>query len=646
MLHNASAQFSGRPRQVTLDGRSYTVRRVVSLVPGVLEGSKGKLYYPDNEVRNSTKAWDDIPITVNHPTYVGMPVSAKHPTIKPIGVLKASTFNGKLVHESWFDDEAVINADKEHGTDMMPRIKAGLPIECSTGLHTDDEPTPGVHNGRPYDAIARNYRPDHLAVLPTSIGACSVMDGCGINVNEANKGFVQRAIDAIVRNFFGLPRHQESGQFLNVKGSSQRQLDRAATTGFNDVDEREDDDLTEEPNIVDWDAIVGNAFCPTGPGGGIDSSCGGGGEGGGGGGVGGAKTAYEAANLAADITSDAAESSDKVLRDAKGDAAHSARLSVQTARSYSEAAIKYGEEVDKSGGKGKRAISDADHAHQTAMTGHKEAAAKLSRMGFKEEADKHREAYDAHGQARIRLDKAPGRGLFKSSVAKRNEDHMDRAATVNFLVTNCTCWKGKDKLLMNKDAFSDAELEQLKTNATLAINVAKNNLKFNADGSLFAKEEPVEEPVVPAKKKPPAEEPAVPAKPAAPAMNMKQWEDAMPPEARAIWNGVKAQANNASQGVIKQLQFVANQLADGDPRKALVLNEIKGGDVASMEKTLLLLDAGNGMRQPSYLGQGGAFGGVENAGEVNDDFLDLPTLNYADVASERIRKYDPNNKVA
>lgn len=41
---------------------------------------------------------------------------------------------------------------------------------------------------------------------------------------------------------------------------------------------------------------------------------------------------------------------------------------------------------------------------------------------------------------------------------------MNRDATINFLVTNCDCWKGKQAVLANKEAFTDADLEKLKTN--------------------------------------------------------------------------------------------------------------------------------------------------------------------------------------
>ena len=61
-------------------------------------------------------------------------------------------------------------------------------MELSTGLFTDNELSEGEFEGKSYKYIARNYRPDHLALLPDKIGACSVADGAGLlQLNESQK---------------------------------------------------------------------------------------------------------------------------------------------------------------------------------------------------------------------------------------------------------------------------------------------------------------------------------------------------------------------------------------------------------------------------------------------------------------------------
>jgi len=56
----------------------------------------------------------------------------------------------------------------------------------SVGVFTDNEDVEGIWQDEKYTKIAHNHRPDHLAILPESIGACSLADGCGLGVNQTN----------------------------------------------------------------------------------------------------------------------------------------------------------------------------------------------------------------------------------------------------------------------------------------------------------------------------------------------------------------------------------------------------------------------------------------------------------------------------
>jgi hypothetical protein len=51
-------------------------------------------------------------------------------------------------------------------------------------MFTDEERTQGEWNGETYEAVASNYVPDHLALLPGERGACSWEDGCGVRTNK------------------------------------------------------------------------------------------------------------------------------------------------------------------------------------------------------------------------------------------------------------------------------------------------------------------------------------------------------------------------------------------------------------------------------------------------------------------------------
>ena len=174
-------------KRATIDGKKFLVAPLTMIVPGVLPGSKGPLYYPPEEVAKDYKVWNHTPIVVYHPfDHVGNPVSARHPGVlekQGIGhILNARIHEGKLKGEGWFDVERTKLIDKR----VLDSLEQGKPIELSTGLFTVNEPAPqgSTFNGRGYDYIAKEYKPDHLAILPDQVGACSLQDGCGVLINS------------------------------------------------------------------------------------------------------------------------------------------------------------------------------------------------------------------------------------------------------------------------------------------------------------------------------------------------------------------------------------------------------------------------------------------------------------------------------
>ena len=167
-------------RRERVNGREYLVAPVSLLVPGVLSGSKGPLYYPPEEVARNVDDWEGMPLTIGHPRIAGQPVSAKHPSVTHVGRVRAPSVRGQSLRaEGWFDVEAVRYEDLR----LLQRLERGDRIEVSTGLYTTNEPAePGAsYKGRGYDFIAKDYRPDHLAILTDEQGACSLRDGCGVN---------------------------------------------------------------------------------------------------------------------------------------------------------------------------------------------------------------------------------------------------------------------------------------------------------------------------------------------------------------------------------------------------------------------------------------------------------------------------------
>jgi len=176
-----------RVRSEELGGRQYLVAPLTLIVPGVLHGSKGALYYPPDEIAKDPSVWNHVPLVVYHPNIDGQHVTARSPAIldkQGIGVVLNARISkrGTLQAEGWFDIERTKAVDERVYLSLM----AGKPIELSTGLYTENEEAPAgaSFNGRSYSYVARNYKPDHLAILPDQVGACSIKDGCGVLVNQ------------------------------------------------------------------------------------------------------------------------------------------------------------------------------------------------------------------------------------------------------------------------------------------------------------------------------------------------------------------------------------------------------------------------------------------------------------------------------
>lgn len=189
-------------RYVEVNGRQFAIAPATILQPKVLNGSKGALFYPQEEIAKTYEAWNGRPIVVKHPQRTGQNVSANHPDIfakQEIGRVFESKLNkdGANEVEAWFDVELTKRIDNR----IWNALVNGEKIELSTGLYTDNDEAPAnsQHNNTPYTHIARNYRPDHLAILIDDIGACSIGDGCGV-FNQRPTGLTCNSKDIDMKN--------------------------------------------------------------------------------------------------------------------------------------------------------------------------------------------------------------------------------------------------------------------------------------------------------------------------------------------------------------------------------------------------------------------------------------------------------------
>ncbi len=174
-----------KPRTELLEGRQHLVVPVVMAVEGVLNGSRGPLFYPAKELDRSVPHWNGRPVVVYHPD-MRFNYSAGNPEVfdrQRVGTLFNVRFDRKakaLKGEAWLDAERLQAVDPR----VYKAVGKGEVMEVSTGLHTEADEDAGMHGDRLYIGTARNYQPDHLAILPDIVGACSIKDGAGLCRNE------------------------------------------------------------------------------------------------------------------------------------------------------------------------------------------------------------------------------------------------------------------------------------------------------------------------------------------------------------------------------------------------------------------------------------------------------------------------------
>ncbi len=185
-------------RHEAFNSRDHLVVPVVAVIEQVLNG----MLLPYDELSAFPSSWEGIPLPINHPTRNGAPVSANMVDVLQtdvVGRFHNATVDATaraLKGELWIDIETA--KAKTDGEAIINRLEAKEPLEVSTAYFCDLETSSGVFKNQNYWGIQRNVRPDHLALLPNTIGACSWADGCGAPRNN-ERLFVNTADLAPVR---------------------------------------------------------------------------------------------------------------------------------------------------------------------------------------------------------------------------------------------------------------------------------------------------------------------------------------------------------------------------------------------------------------------------------------------------------------
>lgn len=169
-----------------LEGRDHLVVPTVMITAGVHEGSGGSLYYPTDQLANSVNKWNGKPVVLRHPDSQGPSGgSAGVPQVfeqQRVGTVFNTSFDGRrLKADLWLDVQRL----QEISPQTLDAIKSNRMMEVSTGLFSDKVAPGGTFLGKDFYATVYNISPDHCAILPDEIGACSIKDGCGMLRNSS-----------------------------------------------------------------------------------------------------------------------------------------------------------------------------------------------------------------------------------------------------------------------------------------------------------------------------------------------------------------------------------------------------------------------------------------------------------------------------
>jgi hypothetical protein len=160
-----NTQTSGKFRRERINNRDHIVTSMIAIVgDSIMNG----LLYPDDEVASSFEQLNQLPAPNGHPSVNGINISAFHPlavNANNIGAFVANpTKSDKYVINELWVDESIAN-QSEDGKELISRIETGKQVGVSTGLRMQKIETPGDLNGITYNAIGKDFKFDHVAIL-------------------------------------------------------------------------------------------------------------------------------------------------------------------------------------------------------------------------------------------------------------------------------------------------------------------------------------------------------------------------------------------------------------------------------------------------------------------------------------------------
>ena len=138
------------------------------LVDSPIVGRVGIQLYKnaDGTVRREFRPPEEVFNYDSLSSFVGKPITDGHPAEMVNAKNAKSLLVGAIHTEGKQDGENVIAGITIHDADMIDKIMKGGKRELSLGYKVDIDEISGVWNGQKYDAIQRNIRINHLAIVP------------------------------------------------------------------------------------------------------------------------------------------------------------------------------------------------------------------------------------------------------------------------------------------------------------------------------------------------------------------------------------------------------------------------------------------------------------------------------------------------
>jgi len=166
-------------------GKEYTVLPATIIKEGAFypEGSdpeKGALFVSSDAIEKSALRWNGRGVSLNHPTNdtatLNTPTDYNNQYLGLVFNSRYSSSEKAIKTEFWLDSE--------RAKPIIDKIKSGDKIDVSIGAYGTFGNAEGNIGNTYYGHSFENIKPDHVAILPFSDGACSYEHGCGIRAKK------------------------------------------------------------------------------------------------------------------------------------------------------------------------------------------------------------------------------------------------------------------------------------------------------------------------------------------------------------------------------------------------------------------------------------------------------------------------------